>query len=133
VDVQGSLTPEPVRVPTPRGGAAAAAAAAGNPRAARELAAANNLDSLRFGGGAPLSIAPGVTVRPPAGSASEVRVGARLNPAALLPKPPTGGVATDRNAVFGVGGKAHVEAPASLRADVGTRATLRARIRFGEG
>lgn len=133
VDVQGTLKPEPVKVPTPKGGAAAAAAAAGNARAARALAAANNLDSLRFGGSTPLSIAPGITVKPPAGSASEVKVGAKLNPAALLPKPPTGGVATDRSAVFGVGGKAHVEAPASLRADVGNRATLRARIRFGEG
>lgn len=133
VDVDGSLTPEPVKVPTPPGGAAQAAAKAGDPRAARALAAANGLDSLRFGGGAGggLSIGAGVKIGPPAGGAMQVRVGAKLNPAALLPRPPTGGVATDRNAIFGVGGKAHVEAPASLRADVGNRTSLNARIRFG--
>jgi hypothetical protein len=53
-----------------------------------------------------------------------------LDPARLIRHSESVSVATDSGAVFSVGGQAAVEGSAGLSADVGARASLRARIQF---
>ncbi|MGE3509163.1 MAG: hypothetical protein AB7N65_09805 [Vicinamibacterales bacterium] len=63
--VDGTLTPEPVSVPTsaaPPDSPAGVASALGDPRAARAIASANGSASLRFSAGASLAIGAGAGV-----------------------------------------------------------------------
>ena len=59
------------------------------------------------------------------------RASVSIDPTPLLRRPESQTVAADRNATFSVGGRAQIEGPASLKADVGATASLRGRIRFG--
>ncbi|HET6229639.1 MAG TPA: hypothetical protein VFE05_06115 [Longimicrobiaceae bacterium] len=161
-DFSATLAAEAVQVPAPagKGGAAAIANALGVPNAARAIGAMNGQASLRFSAGASLKVGVGVkasagakigaslsiggggaiSVKASAGSQSAFS-GLRTPPKPkvtidgrkLLPKPPTTGLATDRGATFGVGGRANIESAASLKADVGSSGNLGDRIRFGEG
>lgn len=150
VDVKGALKPDAVVIPpaAAKKGAADVARKAGDPRAARALGAASGQESLRFGGGKG-GIAVGASLKASAsfaptakgsaaggafaslGGSARVSAGGRLDAKALLPGAGAS-AATDRNATFGVGGKATVQGSASLKADVGA-AGLRGRITFGEG
>jgi len=57
----------------------------------------------------------------------------RLNTSRLQPQIGSATLSTDRNATFQIGGRATVEEPAGLRADVGLRAGVGGRVRFDEG
>jgi hypothetical protein len=155
----GSLTAEAVRVPAGPDGAAGVANRLGKPSVARAIAAMNGQDSVRFSAGASLSVGArvggglragisgglrtGGAISVKAGPASltgafsglrpQVRKETRVDASVLLPKPPTTGLAADANATFAVGGRANIEASASMKADVGANASLGDRIRFGEG
>jgi hypothetical protein len=56
----------------------------------------------------------------------------RLNVARLQPQPRSATLSTDRNASFGVGGRATMDGPAGLRADVGAGGGSRGRLAFEE-
>jgi hypothetical protein len=60
----------------PGGDPSSVAAAGGVPEAARAIASANGLESLRFGTGAGLSVGGGVTIKPPASFAAGGGAGA---------------------------------------------------------
>jgi hypothetical protein len=64
---------------------------------------------------------------PPSGPST-----ARFDPSALVGHVRSAPLSTDRNASFRVGGRATVEGPAGLRADVGMRGGLRAKLTFDE-
>ncbi|MBC7358717.1 MAG: hypothetical protein H5U10_15245 [Desulfacinum sp.] len=86
------------------------AARAGDPRAAKELAQANNLDSLRRPGVGTVAVSAGMRLQ--VGFSAGTRAGAEAG--------------------FGMGGKVRATAGAGFRADVGAGASLKDRIRFEE-
>ena len=57
-------------------------------------------------------------------------VSAKVNTERLAPQARSGGLSTDRNATFQVGGKATTQGPAGLRADVGAGPARGARLTF---
>jgi hypothetical protein len=66
-------------VPTGSGDSAQSMATrGGDPRAARQLASDNGLESLRFTGGTPLQVSSGAQLKPPAGFVSAPSAGAGL-------------------------------------------------------
>lgn len=146
MNVRGSLTPEPVEmfVPKPlenrpRGSPFDIAMRAGAPGAARAIAAANGVDSLRFASAGPLTVSGGAVRTGPVGFSAPVslpaaeRTRASVDLRRLTRSREDAGLATDRDATFSLGGAAHVDGPASLRADVGQNASLRSRVRFEGG
>jgi hypothetical protein len=64
-------------------------------------------------------------------SASATGAPVRLDPSRLNPPEESLAVSTDARAGFEVGGRAAIAGSASLRADVGTQASLQERIQFG--
>ena len=62
--------------------------------------------------------------------ASVPSVSAKVNTERLAPQARSGGLSTDRNATFQVGGKATTQGPAGLRADVGAGPARGARLTF---
>lgn len=86
------------------------AARAGDPRAARDLARSNNVDSLRH---------PGVET-------IAVTAGLRLQRGVLA------SIQVESGAGFGVGGRARAAVEAGFRTDVGAGTSLKDRIRFEE-
>lgn len=58
------------------------------------------------------------------------RTSASLDLTGFFPATASARLATDRDASFSVGGKARIEGPASLKADVGVRTRLQTNIRF---
>jgi hypothetical protein len=153
VDAQGSPGREPVNIPvTAPGGASGVGALAGNALAGRAIAAANGLASMRVQAGASLTVSASVSLRGPAAFASgginlssgaggafdglrasaSGAARASLDAGCLVPPSPTTGLATDGGASFQLGGRAGIDGPASLGADVGASASLRSRIRFGD-
>jgi hypothetical protein len=123
--VGGSLRPDPVELNLPpemagktRGSASDVAMRMGAPGESRAIAEANGLESLRFAGAGPL------TVEPPRGAA---RPDAQPQPRELA------GPVTDRGAGFSLGGQARLRGSSSLRTDVGQKASLLPRVRFGGG
>ncbi len=142
---------QPFQFPTaagPGGGAkndpSSTAAKAGAPEAARQIAAANNQESLRFSSGASLSVSAEATLGGPvafssaaAGTFAGLRTSrpgggrtALLNVNQLMPASESFDLATDSGASFQLGGAATIEGSTSLSADVGTKASLRTKIEF---
>jgi hypothetical protein len=62
--------------------------------------------------------------------ASVPSVSAKVNTEALAPQLKSGGLSTDRNATFQVGGKATTQGPTGLRADVGAGPARAVRLTF---
>ncbi len=86
------------------------AARAGDPRAARDLAQANNLDSLRHPAVGTIAVTGGLRLQ------GSVSVSARM----------------ESGAGFGVGGKVRAAVEGGFRTDVGAGTSLKDRIRFEE-
>jgi len=88
----------------PGGDPSSVAAASGVPEAARALASANGLESLRFGTGAGLTVSAGVALQPPASFAAGGGAGAGFGP----------GLGAGASAAAGpVGGKMSAGIPAT--------------------
>ena len=121
---------------------------AGNPGAARDIAAQNGLENMRFTGGAQLQLnasvaAAGVTsmtagsgangafarlhTQAGAGAGGALKLNNFLRPAA------TAQLGTEDSAAFGIGGQARLQGSASFKADVGSAGALKARIEFDGG
>lgn len=151
--VDGSLTPEPVAVPTspaPPDSPAGVASALGDPRAARAIASANGAASLRFSAGGSLAVGAGagVTLAPAAAFSAGGGVGVGISagidfsglraPSASAAMPDaraalalTADARSGGGAQFALGGRAQSTASTSLSADVGVDAELTARLKFG--
>jgi hypothetical protein len=63
---------------------------------------------------------------------ASVKLSSTLNPENLLPVKASVNLATDSGALFSLGGQATLEGSASLRADVGAGASLKAKLEFDE-
>jgi hypothetical protein len=119
---------------------------AGNPAAARQIAAGNGVESMRFpdtvalqlsaevstagvasmaggGVGATGSFA-GLRVQGAASAGAALKLGNFLRPAG------TAALAMDDSAGFALGGRARLQGSAGLKADVGSSGSLKARIEF---
>jgi hypothetical protein len=90
------------------------AAMAGNPRAARALAAANGVESLRFGAPTPMAVSSGIKLSPPVAFA----------PAAAVGAPAGGSVSTSVQLPFGIAAKPGAPASAGVPASQGAFAGL---------
>jgi hypothetical protein len=76
-DTNASFQPDAIEVPTPRNqDATQTAAQGGDPSAGRSIAAANNLDSMRFTGGASLTLNAGAQLKGAAGFSAGASAGA---------------------------------------------------------
>lgn len=143
-DTKGRLQLDAVEVPP---GALLDAAGvgnrAGNPRAARSVAADNDLETLRFPGSSPITVAPTARPAPTPGLADDLLPGpvqpkrpTRLDvqrlAGSLSPPNPAAGLPAITSAGFLVGGQVARQASASLGADVGTTDSLRSRLQFEE-
>jgi hypothetical protein len=146
MQVGGSLTAEPLElfVPKPlerkpRGSPSDVAARAGAPGAARDIAVANGSDTLRFAKAGPLTVsatsahAPAVGFGGSSAPPRAERTSARADLQKLSRPEETSGPTDGRGAGFIVGGEAKASGAASLRSDVGSAASLRARIHFPGG
>lgn len=77
VNLNPSFALDEIQVPTPANASATSTAAlGGNPKAGRGLAAANNLDSMRFTGGASLTLNAGAQLKGAAGFSAGASAGA---------------------------------------------------------
>jgi hypothetical protein len=151
----GSLAPggDAVQAPAPPvsdgRGVTRTATQGGNPAAARQIAADNGLENMRFPGRAALQInastaAAGVSSMAGAGGGAggaftglRVRAGAgvgvSLKLANFLNPAGTARLGTEDGAGFSLGGQARLQGSASFKADVGTAGKLKARIEFDGG
>jgi hypothetical protein len=127
-------------------GLARIAAQAGNPGAARELAALNNIENMRFPGSSRLELKASLSVAGPVsisggisagGSAdfSGLRTGTakssgKLSLAGFQRSGGTLCLGTENPAAFAVGGRARLQGSASFTADVGRTGALKARLEF---
>jgi hypothetical protein len=127
-------------------GLARIAAQAGNPGAARELAALNNIENMRFPGAGRLELKASLSVAGPVaisggisagGSAdfSGLRTGTakssgKLSLAGFQRSGGTLCLGTENPAAFAVGGRARLQGSASFTADVGRTGALKARLEF---
>jgi hypothetical protein len=125
------------------------AARAGNPTAARDIAARNGLENMRFPGDAQLELkaggaGAGVTsmVRASSGtsgafaglhSASAPKGSASLKLNNFLRPAGTARLGTEEAAGFSIGGQAQLQGSASIKAEVGEAGALKARIEFDGG
>lgn len=122
---------------------------AGNPAAARQIAAQNGLENMRFPGGAALQIkgstaAAGVSSIAGAGGGvggtfaglrvqAGTGVGGSLKLANFLHPAGTARLGTEDAAGFSLGGQARLQGSASFKADVGKAGSLKAKIEFDGG
>ncbi len=138
--------------PPPAGdgrGVTQTATQAGNPAAARQIAAQNGLENMRFPGSAALEISrstasagvssmagvsasaggtfAGLHTQAGAGVSGTLKLGNFLRPAG------TAQLGTEDAAGFSLGGQARLQGSASFKADVGQAGALKARIEFDGG
>jgi len=130
-------------------GVARVAARAGNPAAAREIAAQNGLENMRFTGDALLQLkASGQAAKAPslagAGASAQGafaglhtqgtgKPGGSLKLNNFLRPAGTTQLGTEDAAGFSLGGRARLQGSASFKADVGQPGALKARIEFDGG
>ena len=123
-DTKGSFKPDAIQVPTPGNkDVTQTAAQGGDPSAGRSIAADNNLDSMRFPGGGPLTLNAGAGLSGAAGFSLGASAGAGFDLSAGAGL--TAGVGT--SASFGGSGSAGISASggafAGLRASSSTQST----------
>ena len=148
----GRANPNSVQAPPPNPndgrGVTQTATQAGNPAAARDIAAQNGIENMRFPGTAQLQINASVSA---AGATSLAAVGTALGGFAglrtqattgtggkiklenFLRPSGTAGLGTEDQSAFSLGGKARLQGSASFTADVGKAGALKARIEFDGG
>ena len=147
----GSSAGGPVRTPAPSPddgrGVTRTATQAGNPGAAREIAAANNIENIRFPGVGQLELNGSVQAGGAltmTGSSATGSGGAfaglrtegggkstgKLSLAGFLRPGGTARLGTEASAAFAVGGQARLQGSASFTADVGRAGDLKGRIEF---
>jgi len=141
------LTPSPT--PSDGRGVAQVAARAGNPSAARDIAAKNGLENMRFpgepqlelkAGGAPAGVSSMVSARAQTKGAfgglhstAATRGGGSLKLNNFLRPAGTARLGTEDAAGFAIGGQARLQGSASFKAGVGEAGALKARIDFDGG
>lgn len=143
-----------VQTPTPGGddgrGVTRVATQGGNPSAARDLAAQNGLENMRFPGTARLDVGASVSL----GAAASLSAAANSQTSAAFPglrssvgasiggslkgdnflgTAGTARLGTEVGAAFSLGGQVRLQGGASLKADVGKAGELQARIEFDGG
>ena len=121
---------------------------AGNPSAAREIAAQNGLENMRFTGGAQLQVnagggATGVSSLTAGASVGGTFAGLRVEAGTgvsgslklsnFLRPAGTAQLGTEDAAGFSLGGQARLQGSASFKADVGAAGALKAKIEFDGG
>jgi hypothetical protein len=122
---------------------------AGNPAAAREIAAQNGIENMRFPGTAQLqvnaSVSAAAALSLSSGSASiggsfaglrtqaGASVGGNIKLENFLRASGTAGLGTEDASGFSLGGQARLQGSASFKADVGKAGALKARIEFDGG
>lgn len=158
-DTQRDLDIPPVQLPTSdNNNSSSIAQQGGDSGMARQIAAANNQESLRFASGDSLVIEGSVELGTPEAFASggfgagvdaeaaaslegfpDLRIptesgtlGTTFDPENLLPSFDVADVSTDAGASFGIGGQASIEGSTSLSANVGASVNLHSRIQFEE-
>ena len=143
-----------VQTPAPGGddgrGVTRTATQGGNPFAARDLAARNGLENMRFPGTARLNVGAsaslGVATSLSAAAKSQTNaafsglrssvgasIGGSLKVDNFLGAAGTARLSTDVGAAFSLGGQVRLQGGASLKADVGKAGELQARIEFDGG
>ena len=146
-----------VQVPPPNPndgrGVTQTATQAGNPEAARDIAAQNGIENMRFPGSAPLQIGGSFSVAGAssmtggggngAASAGGVFAGLRtqnksqgtggLKLSNFLRPSATASLGTEDPSAFALGGQARLQGSARLKADVGKSGALKAKIEFDGG
>lgn len=126
---------------------------AGNPSAARDIAAQNGLENIRFSGGAQLQLNAslpsasvssmtgvsanasadvgaafsGLRTQVSTGAGGSIKLGNFLRPAG------TAQLGTEVSSAFALGGQARLQGSASFKADVGAAGALKAKIEFDGG
>lgn len=157
----GSRTGNNVQTPSPSDsdgrGVTQTATQAGNPSAARDIAAQNGLENMRFSGGAQLQLNAslpsasvssmtgvsanasvnasadvgaafsGLRTQTSTGAGGSIKLGNFLRPAG------TAQLGTEVSSAFALGGQARLQGSASFKADVGTAGALKAKIEFDGG
>jgi len=127
-------------------GLARIAAQAGNPGAARDIAALNNIENMRFPGSSRLELKASLSVSGPAAISGGVSAGGsadfaglrtemakssgRLSFAGFQRSGTTLCLGAENPAAFAVGGRARLQGSASFTADVGRAGALKARLEF---
>jgi len=148
----GAIQAPPLN-PSDGRGVTRTATQAGNPDAARQIAAQNGIENMRFPGNAPLQLGGSVsaagagsmtggTSKGPAtmggtfaglrtGIESKATVGLKLSN--FLRPSGTAGLGTEDPSAFALGGQALLQGSARLKAEVGKSGALKARIEFDGG
>jgi hypothetical protein len=148
----GRANPNSVQAPPPNPndgrGVTQTATQAGNPASARDIAAQNGIENMRFPGTAQLQInasvsAAGVTPLAAGGAAPNAfsglrtqvttSTGGKIKLENFLRPSGTACLGTEDQAAFSVGGRARLQGSASFTADVGKAGALKARIEFDGG
>lgn len=147
-----------VQTPAPGGddgrGVTRTATQGGNPSAARDLAARNGLENMRFPGTVQLNVGASISLGAASSLASSVQsptsvafpglrssveadfsagAGGGLKLDNFLGTSGTAQLGTEVGAAFSVGGQVRLQGGASLKADVGSAGELKARIEFDGG
>lgn len=148
----GSMTgrnnPNAVQTSTPGPndgrGVTQTATQAGNPAAAREIAAQNGIENMRFPGSGTLQLntssMTGVSASVSLGGVfaglrtqREGNVSSSIKLSNFLRPSATASLGTEDPSAFALGGQARLQGSASLKADVGRAGALKARIEFDGG
>lgn len=122
---------------------------AGNPAAAREIAAQNGIENMRFPGAAQLQLNASVSAAAvsslAAGNAkvggsfaalrtqTDASIGGKIKLGNFLRASGTAGLGTEGASGFALGGQTRLQGSASFKADVGKAGALKARIEFDGG
>lgn len=122
---------------------------AGNPAAAREIAAQNGIENMRFPGTAQVQLNASVSAAAASSLAAtgakagggfaalrtqaSAAVGGKIKLDNFLRPSGTAGLGTEDASAFSLGGQARLQGSASFKADVGKAGALKARIEFDGG
>jgi hypothetical protein len=124
------------------------ATTAGNPAAARQIAAQNGVENMRFPDAAPLQITGGAVATGVSSLTASANTGGRfaslhvqnevsangaLSLSEFLGSTGTASLGTEDAAGFSLGGQARLQGSASFKADVGKGGALKAKIEFDGG
>lgn len=124
------------------------ATTAGNPAAARQIAAQNGVENMRFPDAAPLQITGGAVTTGVSSLTASTNTGGRFASLHVQPEVSANGalelsdflrsagtasLGTEDAAGFSLGGKARLQGSASFKADVGKGGALKAKIEFDGG
>jgi len=128
-DTHGALGPEPIEVPTGADqDATRTATQGGDPRAGREIAAANNQESMRFLGGSSLLVGGGVRLGEPVafasgGLAAGFEIGAGAGVSTGIDSGAGIGISGGLGATAGIGVSGSLEASTQLGGSLGAAAS----------